>query len=116
MPGYEVISIEPHEQVTLAVVRPSRLDGPTAAQLADEAARAATEQPALPFVLDISNVEFAPSVALGALAVLFKGMKLSNRKAFLVGVAPQVRRALSVTRLDDFINVRGTLADVLAGR
>lgn len=116
MPGYEVITIEPHEQVILAVVRPSRLDGPTAAQLEDEASRAAMEAPALPFVLDISNVEFAPSVALGALAVLFKGMKLSNRKAFLVGAVPQVRRALSVTRLDDFINVRGTLADVLAAQ
>jgi anti-anti-sigma factor len=114
MPSYDVIAVEPHEQVILAVVRPSRLDGPAASELEDEASRAALAEPSLPFVLDFSNVNFAPSVALGALAVLFKGLKLSNRKAFLIGVVPQVRRALSVTRLDDFINVRNTLDDVLA--
>ncbi len=114
MPSYDVIRVEPHEQVVLAVVRPSRLDGLTTAQLEDEASRAAMEYESLPFVLDVSNVDFAPSVALGALATLFKGMKLSNRKAFLVGATPQVRGALSVTRLDDFINVRNTLDDVLA--
>jgi anti-anti-sigma factor len=114
MPSYDVITVEPHEQVILAVVRPSRLDGPTAARLGNEASHAAMEQESLPFVLDLSNVDFAPSVALGALVTLFKGMKLSNRKAFLVGATPQVRRALSVTRIDATINVRNALDDVLA--
>jgi anti-anti-sigma factor len=114
MPRRDVITVTPHEEVVLAVVRPSRLDAETAAELEDQASRAAAAEPCLPFVLDLSNVDFAPSVALGALAVLFKGMKLSNRRAFLVGVAPQVRRALSVTRLDDVIPIRNTLDDVLA--
>lgn len=109
-----VITVEPHEQVILAVVQPSRLDSETAARLEDEASRAALEKPSLPFVLDFSKVDFAPSVALGALAVLFKGLKLSNRTAFLVGATPQIRRTLSVTRLDDFISVRDTLDDALA--
>ena len=114
MPDYDVIAVEPHERVVRAVVQPSRLDGPAASRLEDEASQVALAQPSLPFVLDFSRVDFAPSVALGALAVLFKGFKLSNRKAFLIGVAPQVRRALSVTRLDDLINIRATLDDVLA--
>jgi anti-anti-sigma factor len=114
MPGRDVITVAAHEEVVLAVVGPSRLDAETAAELEDQASRAATARPSLPFVLDLSNVTFAPSVALGALAVLFKGMKLSNRRAFLIGVTPQVRRALSVTRLDDVIPIRNTLDDVLA--
>ncbi len=115
MPSYDVITVEPHERVTLVVVRPSRLDSSTAAKLEDEASHAALEEPTLPFVLDFSSVDFAPSVALGALAVLFKGLKLSNRRAFLVGATRQIRRTLSVTRLDDFIDVRNTLDDALAG-
>ena len=115
MHDYDVITVEPHEQVVVAVVQNPRLTVETAAQLEHEASYASGERPNLPFVLDFSKVTFAPSVALGALAVLFKGFKLANRRAFLVGVTTPVQRVLSVTRLDSFINVYGSRGTVHVG-
>jgi anti-sigma B factor antagonist len=114
MPDYNVITVEPHAQVLLIVVQASRLDPAAAAELEDEASRAAIDTPNLPFVLDISKVSFAPSVAIGVLVNLFKGFKLSNRKAFLVGPTPPIRGVLSVTRVDELIAIRPTLDAVLA--
>ena len=113
MPDYEVIKVEPHEQVVLVLVQAVQLNSVTAAQLEDEVSRAINDAPGLPLVLDFSNVKFAPSVALGALVNLFKGMKMQNRKAFLVGVNRQIRGTLGVTRLDALINIRSNLADAL---
>lgn len=114
MPDYKVITVEPHAQVLLIVVQASRLGPATAAELEDEASHAAIDDPKLPFVLDISKVTFAPSVAIGVLVNLFKGFRLSKRKAFLIGAVPQIRGVLSVTRVDELIAVRSTLEAVLA--
>lgn len=110
---YDVISVEPHEKVVHALVKPRRLETATAADLDQEVTQAAMAAPNLPIVLDFSNVKFAPSVALGALVNLFKAMKMANRRAFLVGVNHQIRGALSVTRIDTLIDIRDNLAHVL---
>ena len=113
MSDYEVIEVKPHEQVVLVLVQAARLNSTTAAKLEDEVSHAISEAPGLPLVLDLSNVKFAPSVALGALVNLFKFMKMQNRKAFLVGVNRQIRGTLGVTRLDALIQIRSNVADAL---
>ncbi len=114
MSAYNVIEISPHERVLLADVQPRRLDATTAAELEDEVSRAVLERPGVPVVLDLSKVKFAPSVALGTFVNLFRGLKMANRKAFLIGLNHQIRGALAVTRLDALIEVRQTLDEVLA--
>ena len=114
MPDYDIIKIDPHEQVVLVTIQPTRLDAMIAAELENEVSRAALDTPDLPIVLDMSNVKFAPSVVLGALVNLFKGLRMSGRKLFVIGVNRQIRGTLSVTRLDALMNIRRALDDALA--
>lgn len=113
MPEYQVIRIVPHEQVLLIVVLPSRLDTAAAAAMEDEVSRAVLDAPGSPLVLDLFNVTFAPSVALGVLVNVFRGMKMVSRKAFVINATHHIREALSVTGLDALIDVRYNLDEVL---
>jgi len=109
----EVIEIQPHEQVLLMKVLPRRLDAAAATQLEHDVSLAAIEQPNKPLVLDLVNVKFAPSVALGVFVNMLKGFDIAKRKTYFIGVNHQLRGTLAVTRLDAMITVREKLADVL---
>jgi len=113
MPEHTTSEIVPHEQVLLIVVLPSRLDSAKATALEDEVSRAVLDVARVPLVLDLFNVTFAPSVALGALVNVFKGMKLAGRRAFVINATQHIRGALSVTGLDALIDVRYDLSEVL---
>ena len=66
-------------------------------------------------VVDLGEVEFIDSTALGA---LIEGRtRLNNRRAFLLA-APGVetRRALEISGLDRHFAVHGTVAEALAAR
>lgn len=109
----QVIEIVPHEQVLLILVLPRRLDAGTAAELENAVSHAVLARGGVPLVLDLSNVRFAPSIALGVFVNLLRGMNLSGRKTYFIGVNHQLRGTLAVTRLDAMISVREKLDDVL---
>jgi len=109
----QVIEIVPHEQVLLILVLPRRLDAATAAELENAVSHAVLARGSVPLVLDLSNVRFAPSIALGVFVNLLRGMNLSGRKTYFIGVNHQLRGTLAVTRLDAMISVREKLDDVL---
>ena len=50
-------------------------------------------------VLDLSRVEFVPSLALGLLVKIHKSLVQAGKKCVLVGVRPQVQESMSVTGL-----------------
>jgi anti-anti-sigma factor len=110
----DVIEVIPHDEVLCLRVLPRRLDAGTATTLEHEVSLAALDRPGVPLVLDLSNVKFAPSVALGAFVNMLRGMGMSQRKTFFVGVNQQLRGTLAVTRLDAMITVREKLDHVLS--
>ncbi|HRX83444.1 MAG TPA: STAS domain-containing protein [Phycisphaerae bacterium] len=109
----QVVEVVPHEQVLLVRVLPRRLDTGKAEELENAVSHAVLARPAVPLVLDLSAVKFAPSIALGVFVNMLRGMNMSNRKAFFVGVNHQLRGTLAVTRLDAMITVRESLEQVL---
>ncbi len=109
----QVIEVVPHERVLHVRVLPRRLDTGKAEELENAVSHAALSRPAVPLVLDLSAVKFAPSIALGVFVNMLRGMSMSNRKTFFIGVNHQLRGTLAVTRLDAMITVRESLADVL---
>jgi anti-sigma B factor antagonist len=66
-------------------------------------------------VVDLGEVEFIDSTALGAL--IEARTRLNNRRAFLLA-APglETRRALEISGLDRHFAVHGTVAEALAAR
>jgi len=114
MPDEGIIAIQAHDEVVLAVVLKSALDEKAAKQLELEVSAAAAARPGLPVVLDLAKVRFVPSVALGALVTLRKGLHFEGRALALLNVARQVRQVLSVARLDQLVAVYDTLDEALA--
>lgn len=109
----EVTNIQPHEQVLLIAILVRSLDEESARQLADDVLTAAAQRPSVPIVLDMSQVRFAPSAALGSLVRLCRSFKLDCRRLALIDVDPRVLRALHVTRLDAILEIYGTLDQVI---
>jgi len=109
----QIIEIVPHDTVLHVRVLPRRLDASKAEELENLVSHAVLARPVVPLVLDLGNVKFAPSVALGVFVNLLRGMDMSGRRTFFIGVNPQVRGTLAVTRLDAMITVREKLEDVL---
>jgi anti-anti-sigma factor len=114
MSAQEVVTIVPHEEVVLGVVNQSNLNDVATEKLDSEVTAASNAVLGLPVVLDLAKVKFIPSVALGALINLRKGLKLQKRLLILVGVNKQVRGVLKATRLDQLIEVYDRLDIALA--
>ena len=66
------------------------------------------------FGLDLSKVEFFPSVSLGSVVVLLNELKKHGQKFVLIGLGPVVRDALAITRLDKLFEIHDSAADALA--
>jgi anti-sigma B factor antagonist len=97
----------------MATVLCRDLDHDSTQHLQAELASALDAAPTLPLVLDLSNVEFMPSLALGVMVKVHKSLGQAGRKCVLVGVRPQVRETISIAALDRLLVLRGTLGEAL---
>ena len=107
-----VTEIRPHDDVLLIAIRRSSLDDVSSQALFDEALQAASDRPRVPLVLDMQQVRFAPSVAIGHLVELANALKFERRRLVLVGLHDRVRGAISVMRLDRLFEIFPTLDDL----
>jgi anti-anti-sigma factor len=111
-----VTEVRPHEKVLLIEVAKRSLDETSARQLADNVLTAAAARPNVPVVLDLTQLGFAPSAAIGSLIRLSRSFKLDGRKLTLIGIQPRVLGAIKVTRLDAILDIHDTLEQVLLAR
>lgn len=109
-----VTEVRPHEKVILIAVKKRSLDEESTRRLYDDVLTAAAARPALPVVLDMTFVRFAPSVALGQLVQLSKGLTLDGRRLVLFGIDGRVMDAIRVTQLHQVLEIHETLEQVLA--
>lgn len=115
MSAESITEVRPHQQVLLIVVRKRSLDESSSRGLSDEVLTAAAQRPGVPVVLDLSLVRFAPSVALGQLVQLTKGLRLEGRRVALIGIDERVLQAIRVTNLHTVLEIHDALEQVLAG-
>ncbi|MTE17795.1 anti-sigma factor antagonist [Streptomyces sp. TRM43335] len=64
-------------------------------------------------ILDLSHVAFCDSSALGAFVEVFRHREEDGRRLALVGLQPEVRRVMELTRLVDLLPLHATAADAL---
>jgi anti-anti-sigma factor len=108
-----ITEIIPHEQVLLIAVRKRSLDESSTRELIDDIETAAADTPRVPIVLDLSDVKFAPSVALGSLVRLTKSLTLDNRRIALIGLDKRVRESVRVTQLHRILEIHNTLEQAI---
>lgn len=107
-----LIEVAPHPEALHIIVRKSALDERAARQLETEVSQAAAGRSG-PVILDMAKVRFAPSVALGALAQLWKGLNMVGRPLALINVNRQIRDILSVTKLDSLMGIYASVDEAL---
>lgn len=109
-----VTEIVPHDEVLLVAVRKRSLDEASTRALVEEVLAAAAQRPRVPVVLDMAQVKFAPSVALGSLVQLHRDLSLDGRRIGLIGLDRRVREVLRVTQLDKFLPIHSSLERAVA--
>ncbi len=110
----EVTEIRTESDALIAAVRTSTLNESVVNDFQHTLLMAASATPRVPIILDLSDVEFAPSVALGALVKLTKTLKLEGRRLLLVGIRPRLRGVITVTQLHKLLEIGESVNDALA--
>ncbi len=112
MSSESVVSVERRDEFILATVQVAELDESSSLTM-HESVLASTAGPAsLPIVLDLSHVSFLPSSSLGALVKMQNESKRGGRRFVLVGIRPEVRALMEVTRLNQLFDTCESLGDV----
>lgn len=111
MSAPQIISIQPHPGAIWAVIQPRELNDLTASQMQDEVLAAAAPRRPVPVVLDFANVTYIPSLGLGALVGLMRQLKQNGHRFVLVGLHPDVRATLALTRLDKLFEIHPRFED-----
>ena len=114
MSDQDVVTTERDDQMLRAVVQHAQLNEETTREMQEAVLAAAAEDRALPVVLDLSKVEFFPSLSLGALVTVLQDCKGGGQVFALVGVQPAVRGVLAVTRLDKLFEIYDSTEEALA--
>jgi anti-sigma B factor antagonist len=108
-----ILALQPHPQAIVANVVSRDLNHETAEQLQRDLTAALAAAPHSSLILDLSQVEFVPSMALGMLVKIHKTLRQEGRQCLLVGVRPLVLELIQVTGLNKLLVVHGSVDEAL---
>ena len=77
----------------------------------DQLLALADEPSASDVFLDLGNVDYLTSTALGTLVTLHKKLLAAGRRLILGNLRPQVHEVFALTRLDIFLDIRHAAGD-----
>jgi len=66
---------------------------------------AVSQSPSLPFIIEMANVKFVPSLTLGALVRLVNEFRARRQRLIFVSLQPTVRQVIVITRLDRLMEI-----------
>ena len=114
MSDHQVVSTENHENGLIVIVHCKEMDFAASKALTEAVDRAVAAQPCPRCVIDLSAVNFLPSVGIGALLQLLNSSKAENRELVLVGVGLQLREVLRCTAIEKLFVFHDDVAAALS--
>ena len=99
--------------IVLAVVECERMDDDNTHVIEAEVSAVAAQADQLPVVLDLSKLEFMPSLSLGTLVNLQRECKKRKQRFILTGLHGAVRSSFAITRLDKLFDICDSVDDAL---
>jgi anti-sigma B factor antagonist len=108
------VIIQPHAEAIIGVICEPRFDDIIVDQMQAEISVAAAKRSAAPVILDMSKVDYVPSIGLGALVGLSRRLRQDGHRFLLAGLQAQVRTLFTITRLDKLFEIRSNVDDALA--
>ncbi len=110
----QVVSTENHDNALVAIVHCKEMDFAASEALKEAVDRAVAAQPCQRCVIDLSAVNFLPSVGIGALLQVLNSSKAENRKLVLVGVDIKIREVLRCTAIEKLFVFHDDVAAALS--
>ncbi len=110
--SHHATTIVPHDEVVLAVVGAKLMDDRSCKDLSDAVLPLAAQR-RQPVVLDLSQVQYLPSIAIGALATILRELKRLDQRLVLIHVQPTVRQVFAITKMDRMFELAETLEAAL---
>ena len=107
------VSITPHDEIVLAIVECKRMEEDSTQEIEAEIAAAAAQADPLPVVLDLSKLEFMPSLSLGTLVNLQRECRKRKQRFMITGLHGAVRSSFAITRLDKLFEICDSVDDAL---
>ncbi len=112
MDTYHHLTIREHEDRIVAdFTKQPILDAWTAKELGDELRDVAGRADCRNLILNFSDVKWLASAVLEKLVVVHRSLASKGGSVTLVGVGPEIREILALTKLDQVFSVRSTEAD-----
>jgi len=108
-----VVTIEQRKGFVLVTVESERMGDAQSRAMQTEVGKAADGAPDQPVVLDLSKVKMLPTLSIGAIVTLWGKFKQENRRFILVGLHEEIRRTLTISRLDRLFEICETVDDAL---
>jgi anti-anti-sigma factor len=102
-----VTKVEEQSGVVIVHILAQNLDEQNIGSIREDLNRAVGQWPAAPFVLDMANVQFVPSLTLGSMVRLATEFKVRKQRLILAGMQPAVRKTFVLTRLDRLMEILG---------
>ena len=116
MSDQQILTIKVLEKAVVATVQCTEFDHDNAVRLHQEVTQAASTYPALPLLLEMSAVEFVPSVALGVLLKLAGEFKTSRRRLVLVGLSPEILKIMEMTAIHNLFEIQKSVDEAVKYR
>jgi anti-anti-sigma factor len=114
MSDQPVTQTDQRDGVIVVAVQPSEMDEDATRQMQAEVLAAAEQNRMLPVALDLSRVNYFPSLSLGAVVTLLSTLRKHQQRLILAGLQPQVREALAITHLDKLFEIHQSIDDAVA--
>ncbi len=108
------IVIKTDSQAILVCLECVQMSDEHARALQSEVSLAAEQAPGLPVIVDMSKVEFLPSLGIGMLVTLLQQFKQDGRQFMLVSLQPKARETLTICRLDKLFEIYENLDEALS--
>lgn len=101
----KIFQVDSRERVIVTRVRRAELDHDTTIQFKDELKSIIASHPELPIIVDMEEVEFLPSIALGALVEIHLNLKRSGRSFALAALRPAIEDIMKLSGLNNLLQI-----------
>ncbi|MCG8403942.1 MAG: STAS domain-containing protein [Phycisphaerales bacterium] len=99
------VNIQSKDKAVLARIDCRELNHETTDKMKEALRAVSVEHPNQSMVLDLSQVEFIPSLALGAMVEVHHIYRKAGRKLILAGVVPKALEVMKLSSLDNLFDI-----------
>lgn len=100
-----ILKVDPRDKAVVTRVCRAELDHDSTFQFKSELKSVIAKHPALPIIVDMEQVEFVPSIALGALVEIHLNLKKNGRTLAVTCLRPAIEDIMKLSGLNNLLQI-----------